>query len=203
MIWERIRQKDADAERGRLEEAQRQRAEQRAEEEKELRQERERKAKFAEEEGARIRHLITLLHESRLIQHMADLKKGISVEKKDIVFDRHNDITLIWGKYHIEDKTELVLSGHTLKKGHVSYASLTRVQDYLYIEAKFDLRDESLEINGRNIPREKWRGNQNVIIDALADAYRNPNRKQSSEREDRERSKGSSSFSSSTECCHS
>lgn len=203
MIWERIRQKDAgvkaEAERARLEEARRQKAEA----EERLRQEGERKAKATEEESTRLRHLLTLLHESRLIQHMVDLKRDIGGDRKDIVFE-YEGITLYWGRYHIKQETELVLSGHTLKRGHVSYSSFTRVKDYSYIAARFDLKDESLEINGREIPREKWRSNQNVIIDALADAYLNPRREQFSEREDRERerARSSSSSSGSTECCH-
>lgn len=199
MVWERIRQKDTEVERARLEKARRQEAEK----EERLRQEREGKAKAAqkaaEEESARLRHRLTLLYESRLIQHMVDLKKGIG-GKRDVVFE-DNVIALYWGRYHIEDETELVLSGHTLKKGNVSYSSFTRVQDYSYIMARFDLEDESLYINGDKIPREKWRGRQDVIIDALADAYRNPHHKKSSERRDRESS--SSSSGSSTECCHS
>lgn len=130
-----------------------------------------------------------LIDQSGVIGHFEELKQNIRAEKKDIVIDLDKaTVTLLWGRYHITST------------GKIDYSSYTRLKNYSQITVVFNLDNESLSINKQKIDGEAWKKDKDPIIDALAEAYLNPERVNTTERSDNAPSYSSSSAS---ECCHS
>lgn len=130
-----------------------------------------------------------LIDQSGVLGHLEELKQNIRAEKKDIVIDLDRaTVTLLWGRYHITSA------------GKIDYSSYTRLKNYSQITVVFNLGDESLSINGRKIDGETWKKDKDPTIDALAEAYLNPDRVNTTESADNAPSYSSSSGG---ECCHS
>ncbi|MEX2028507.1 MAG: hypothetical protein WD988_03375 [Candidatus Curtissbacteria bacterium] len=202
MVWERVRQKEAERERAAREAAENARAAA----EQSARREREQRASAArktnQERRTREEHAWNLMDESQIIAQLAQLRNGIP-GKKDLVVDRNSaNVTLVWGRYHVAG-TPLTARGVSFIEGDITYSSYTRVKNYSYIGVQFNLNDESMTIEyghafqDHKLTSSQWRTQYSLVIDALAEAYLNPRRVNRTERDDNR----PSSSTSNPECC--
>ena len=189
MVWERIEQKFREREDARIREQQEAAQRESARRQEQVRFQKENEAKAEQERNNRCEHAKRLMEESRIISHLEAIKNKVIGARKDLIIDLDEaKVILAWGRYHLTAKGELV------------YSSFTRVKDYSYIEVKFRLGNETLEINGHELSSEQWRNQNDTVTDALADAYLSPRRVKTSEKVERSSYTGGSS---SGECCHS
>lgn len=201
MVWERIREKQEEqahtARQAALEAEQRSQlaAQQRAQEQQQA------QTQALQERITREQQAWSLIYESMLIPQMAALRGGIG-GKTDIVVNKGNaSVTLVWGKYHATGES-LAVDGYGFVEGKVDYSSYTRVKNYSFIEASFNLADGLLKIKSgqfreATFPAATWRTQYNLVVDALADAYLKPGRVVTSEADDNR----PSTPSSTPECC--
>ena len=189
MVWERIEQKAKEREAARIREQQEAAQRESARRQEQLRVQRNNEAKAEQERNNRREHARRLMEESRIISHLEAIKNKVIGARKDLIIDLDEaKVTLAWGRYHLTSKGEIV------------YSSITRVQNYSYIEVEFRLGNETMRINGHELSSEQWRNQNDTVVDALADAYLSPKRANTSEKDE---SSSYSGGSSSGECCHS
>src|SRR3989344_6969638 len=168
MVWERIEQKAQERKAAQISQEQEDAQRELTRKQENLRVQRE----AEQERNNRCEHAKRLMEESRIISHLEAIKNKVIGARKDLIIDLDKaKVTLAWGRYHLTPKGEIV------------YSSLTRVQNYSYIEVEFRLGNETMRINGHEFSSEQWRNQNDTVVDALADAYLSPKRVNTSERE--------------------
>lgn len=199
MVWERIEEKQRQQrEIVQREEEKRIQANRNAEQQKQKEQQRKR-AEAARARQEREEHLWRLVDESGIIYQLSSLRDGIGGKKDIVANTNHASVTLVWGRYHVQKRDSYISGKNRFIEGEIDYSTITKIKDYSYIEVNFNLQNESMIINEKELFAKDWRTNHNHIIDALADAYLSPGRINTSLQRERERS--SSSSSGSPECC--
>lgn len=197
MVWERIRQKQHQQAEERRQQEAAQREQARLRREAAAQAEREAAAlrlKLQQEEQERKNKRWSLVYHSQIIPRLEELQSGMNVSNSNIIASEdYSSITLAWGRYSLVAES-MQYKEHRFKQGRIAFDR--KIVDYSYIEADIDIDTNSIKINGRKIPRDKWK---TEIVDALADAYMTP--LHNMKREDEPIQRNDNHGSSYTECC--